>query len=68
MNETDTIEVRRARLVIPGRGAIKCDLADARRVAHGVAPDKAYVEVSEVCLLADGTEVLGPWRRDDGEL
>jgi hypothetical protein len=66
MGESDTIEVHRTRLVVVGRGSIKCDLEDARRVAAGVDPSRVYVERSSVALLDDGTEVLGPWLRDDG--
>lgn len=54
------IVVTRARLVIAGRGAIKCD----RAAAHAFVtryPLLSRMEVSTVRLLPDGTEILGPW-------
>jgi len=70
------IEVRRYRLCTPA-GSIKCDSADAHRVAHG-SGRYAWVETSIVRLLTvdlsvtlpsgtavvlpAGTEILGPWK------
>jgi len=55
--------VPRARLVVAGRGSIKCDLEAARAFAE-CYPAVTRVEVSTVRLLENGTEVLGPWRPD----
>lgn len=54
------IVVTRARLLVAGRGAIKCDLAAAHAFAER-HPLVSRVEVGTVRLLADGTEILGPW-------
>lgn len=59
------IVVSRARLIVGGRGPIKCDLQAARDFAASY-PHACRVEVSTVRLLENGTEVLDPWRPDSG--
>jgi len=65
MNPNGEIKVRRSRLVVVGVGSIKCDYREALRVAEGADPERVYVERSTVWLMPDGTEVLGPWQRDN---
>lgn len=57
MTATVPARARRTRVVLP-HGALKCDPADAHRIAaeHG-----GHVEHADIALLADGSEILGPW-------
>lgn len=59
MSEQPSWPARRHRVVIPKVGAMKCDLADARRIARETG---GWVEESTAELFADGQLLQGRWR------